>query len=1054
MTKKDLTFYSSHITIGKRKGILMEGYSGRAEEIALDEGVVGLSRDAFRRKKSLKSLKFPDGLLWIGSCACASTGLKTIKIPAQVSIIGTAPFCYCQYLEEINVSEENEFFCSEEGILYDKSKKTLINYPAGKKQESFSIPEGVEVIGEKAFAGSRYLKRIIVPHSMKRITAKAFCGSYSLEEIEIPEWITSIGRNAFSYCPALKSVKLPDGISVDQYAFWGSDNVQIINPDHLQKSEHKEPEYIDTGYRIKQIEKRDMLEPNQLVVSARLRSDSVLTSEVSHVFSTRCEEREKITPKIESLIEADLTNIDELGIVKLGTLVEPGDILVCKGLLSNPVSLETRLLYAIFGIDYYTDVSLRVPYNVNGEVTDIKIVYRDNKGSTVKDEIESVSVTVLQKFPLNIGDVLQDDSGNEGVVVAFDPNLTRYDMIVNFPFGTKINKKSIAEQSIEFRSVGDYTLLRKIPIATYNDTYVVSGIPQKLDFADMVKFFNYGYGDVLQNVISYQADQPRNRKVLYKNIVHNKPTDVFRLPGSDINEFSCLLKALCLKPIFRDKSGEELSFSYIQENSELNSAYLSDLSLEIDALSDDEIRKMSCGEVTKPDDFNYRTYGAESGGLYCEKIFGPISDYSCRCGKYKGVRYKGGICDKCGVEVTTSEVRYQRFGHLELAVPIQHPFLPNRMLTVLPVLPAELRPAWQNRGRIFCSSPNDLYRRVINRNNRLKKMISSETPTIMLRNEEILLQEEIDGLFNNAYCNKKVFSAFNQLSLSLADRLKNFFTKHLKGVNLDYSAACNVIIDESLSDEQCGLPFRIAFELFKPFLAEKLCKTDIVSNLKEAEKLLERESNIRKINREEAILDLLKSIMQSKKIIVFSKETNGAILTLSPVLTSMEVLTVNFTQYKMLAPRLDEAVTIVFPVSDAAQNMIRDTGKAPKKSLTDTWAKTEGSDMIEELANVAMCDDADIVPLLLKSVQQRKICNFNSECSRYILGKPSEWARDFYKKYSESEEQNVFQDENEFQTEEDDELDIDSVNFEDGETLLLDEFDGEALLLGAFDEDN
>ena len=385
-------------------------------------------------------------------------------------------------------------------------------------------------------------------------------------------------------------------------------------------------------------------------------------------------------------------------------------------------------------------------------------------------------------------------------------------------------------------------------------------------------------------------------------------------------------------------------------------------SMQIGLASSEMMRSWSRGEVKKPETINYRTLKPEKEGLFCEKIFGPTKDYECNCGKYKRIRYKGVICEKCGVEVTKAKVRRERMGHIELATPVSHIWyfkgIPSRMgllldmspkllekvlyfanyvvtdpgeaeelaykqiltetefnryddeydgafeammgaeaiqkllsdidlqkeldqlnesletatgqkrvriyrrlevvesflqsgnqpewmtLEVLPVIPPDLRPMVQLEGGRFATSDlNDLYRRVINRNNRLKRLLDIRAPEIIVRNEKRMLQEAVDALIDNGRRGKPVTGASNRPLKSLSDMLKGKtgrFRQNLLGKRVDYSGRSVIVVGPELKFYQCGLPKDMALELFKPFIMERLVSTGEALNIKSAKKLIER----------------------------------------------------------------------------------------------------------------------------------------------------------------------------------------------------------------------
>ena len=384
--------------------------------------------------------------------------------------------------------------------------------------------------------------------------------------------------------------------------------------------------------------------------------------------------------------------------------------------------------------------------------------------------------------------------------------------------------------------------------------------------------------------------------------------------------------------------------------------------IKIGIASDEKIREWSKGEVKKPETINYRTLKPEKDGLFCEKIFGPTKDWECHCGKYKRVRYKGIVCDKCGVEVTKSKVRRERMGHIELAAPVAHIWyfkgIPSRIalmldisprnlekviyfasyivtdkgtsglekcqiltekeyheaeekygrksfkaemgaeairklleeidlakltaqiekeienaseqrkaklikrldtveaflqsgnrpewmvMNVVPVIPPDLRPMVQlDGGRFATSDLNDLYRRVINRNNRLKRLLELGAPEIIVRNEKRMLQESVDALIDNSRRGRPVTGAGNRPLKSLSDLLKGKqgrFRQNLLGKRVDYSGRSVIVVGPELKLYQCGLPKEMAIELFKPFVMRELVGRHLAHNIKSAKRMVER----------------------------------------------------------------------------------------------------------------------------------------------------------------------------------------------------------------------
>ena len=383
--------------------------------------------------------------------------------------------------------------------------------------------------------------------------------------------------------------------------------------------------------------------------------------------------------------------------------------------------------------------------------------------------------------------------------------------------------------------------------------------------------------------------------------------------------------------------------------------------IKIGLASPEKILEWSRGEVTKPETINYRTLKPERDGLFCEKIFGPSKDWECHCGKYKKIRYKGVVCDRCGVEVTKATVRRERMGHIALAAPVSHIWyfkgIPSRMglildlsprtlekvlyfasyivldkgetdlsykqvlseaeyqearenwgngfrvgmgaeaikelleaidlekdyaelqaglegatgqkrarivkrlevveafresgnkpewmiMTAIPVIPPDLRPMVQlDGGRFATSDLNDLYRRIINRNNRLRRLLELGAPDIIVRNEKRMLQEAVDALLDNGRRGRPVTGPNTRPLKSLSDMLRGKqgrFRQNLLGKRVDYSGRSVIVIGPHLKIYQCGLPKKMALELFKPFIMKKLVENGNAHNIKSAKRMVEK----------------------------------------------------------------------------------------------------------------------------------------------------------------------------------------------------------------------
>jgi DNA-directed RNA polymerase subunit beta' len=405
-------------------------------------------------------------------------------------------------------------------------------------------------------------------------------------------------------------------------------------------------------------------------------------------------------------------------------------------------------------------------------------------------------------------------------------------------------------------------------------------------------------------------------------------------------------------------------------------------SVTISLASPEDIRSWSYGEVKKPETINYRTYRPERDGLFCERIFGPEKDWECFCGKYKGIKHKGIVCDKCGVMITHSRVRRKRMGHINLAAPVAHIWffkaMPSRLgtllgiqtsnlerviyfqdyivvdpgdtplqelqllteeefrqsrakygsefdadmgaeavkkilrrldlnklsdelreellgtrskqrhkeivkrlrtvemlrdsgnnpewmiLDVIPVIPPDLRPlVLLDSGNFATSDLNDLYRRLINRNNRLKKLLDLNAPEVIIRNEKRMLQQSVDALFDNGRCRRPVLGSSNRPLKSLTDMIKGKqgrFRENLLGKRVDYSARSVIVVGPELRLHQCGLPKKVALELFQPFIIRRLKELGLADTIKSAKKMLER--------RDEEVWDILEEVIRDHPVLL------------------------------------------------------------------------------------------------------------------------------------------------------------------------------------------
>jgi len=511
----------------------------------------------------------------------------------------------------------------------------------------------------------------------------------------------------------------------------------------------------------------------------------------------------------------------------------------------------------------------------------------------------------------------------------------------------------LVDDKIHARSIGPYSLVTQQPLGGKAQ---FGG--QRFGEMEVWALEAYGAAYTLQELLTVKSDDVVGRTRIYEAIVKGENT---LRPGTP-ESFNVLIKELqglgLDVKVEKRKAGK--GEGRLDEGMGGGESFNT---VSISIASPEAIKAWSRGEVRKPETINYRTFKPEKDGLFCEKIFGPTKDWECNCGKYRRIKYKGVICDRCGVEVTQSKVRRERMGHIKLACPVSHIWffktLPSRMgallgmslrnlekvlyyeeyvvidpgetelskmdlltdeeyrkyreklgdnfkarmgaeairelvkdidleklsstlrqglketssqqtklriskrlkaietfrqsgnkpewmiLDVVPVIPPDLRPLVPlDGGRFATSDLNDLYRRVLNRNNRLKKLLQDPvTPGVIIRNEKRMLQEAVDALLDNGRHGRPVMGAGNRPLKSLSDTLKGKqgrFRQNLLGKRVDYSGRSVIVIDPELKLHQCGLPKKMALELFEPFIIKKLKEKEFVHTIKSAKRMVER----------------------------------------------------------------------------------------------------------------------------------------------------------------------------------------------------------------------
>ncbi len=821
-----------------------------------------------------------------------------------------------------------------------------------------------------------------------------------------------------------------------------------------------------------------------IIISERLVKDSKFSS--IHIEEFVCNVRdtklgpEETTHDIPNVSEAKLRNLDEDGIVRPGSEVRPGDILVGKITPKGETQLtpEERLLRSIFG-DKARDVkdsSLRMENGKRGRIIGVKVFSREAGHQLESGIIKRIHIEVAQLRAVSVGDKLAGRHGNKGVISRILPeedmpytadgrpvdviltplgvpsrmnlgqilelhlglaaNTLNYqaicppfagategeireelkkagfaesgkmplydgrtgerfeqDIAVGYMYILKLHH--MVEDKIHMRSIGPYSLITQQPLGGK-----AQGGGQRFGEMEVWALLGYGAAYTLREMLTIKSDDIQGRSQAFDSIVRGERITHHFAPAS-FNVLLHTLRGLALD-VELMRNGSSVAGSRKTPGAEASDFD----AVRIRPASPERILEWSHGEVTKPETINYRTQRPEKNSLFDEKIFGPERDYECYCGKYRGIRYKGIVCEKCGVEITRAIVRRERMGHVDLAVPVAHVWflraIPSRLAMVLgisggelekvvyfagyivnmvhekekarisgeleaeykqkmknlqdekskekmkelfleakkdieslrigavldepkyhrfaikygamfeagigaeaiynlcklldlkvlikdievalldagaaereklgkrlsivrgmlrsgvrpewmflsriPVIPPGLRPMVAlEGGRHATSDVNDLYRRVINRNNRLKKLIEIHAPDVILRNEKRILQEAIDALVDNSIRHGgAAYSATTQARTrplkSLSDNLKGkhgLFRQNLLGKRVDYSGRSVIVVGPELKLHQCGLPKHMALELFRPFVIGKLLEKELAYNIRGAGRLID-----------------------------------------------------------------------------------------------------------------------------------------------------------------------------------------------------------------------
>lgn len=617
---------------------------------------------------------------------------------------------------------------------------------------------------------------------------------------------------------------------------------------------------------------------------------------------------------------AKLNNIDDNGIVKMGSCVNDGDILISAIIERKEVepTPEERLLRAIFGEKAgYRDAPFFNKLN-DGKVVDINID---------KQKLGTNYNFIINNFyNLEVGDVLGDINYNKGKIIEIisekemmDRFGGDFDLVTNFNLDDYVVRYNpIVKENLNYSFGESYGLMSHQPM-NHNNVYK----PLRTNRSIISKFERNKMLNPLSNIIKYSKFCDENNSI-YTQIANKNS---YEFVDNDIKRIKFIKNCL-------------LGIGFRVEKS------LVDNELTFIKMSDEEKCCLSNGEVVKLELINYRTHKPEFDGLLCPRIFGPVKDYECSCGKYKRIRHEGVICDKCGVEVTLKEVRFGRFGHISLALPVKSIF--GGEINVVPILPPKQRPyEYFSNGRFAIDELNNVYRRIISRNNRVKKILEINAPEVFLRNEI-----------------KELFKAVNRYENYIIELIVKLIKNTVDGSTIIPSIAAICSIDNSVSSNTCLIPESALLKLFTPNMlydkidsalsleVKSLLPDDIVSKTfskmledcgieetqEEKKASEEREIEISKENRkkeleqeqrkyilkkikhkDKEIIKKLKSIIKNKKIVLFSDIEDGDIVCLNIGITKANSIIVNEGIYKKLQLH-NEKVFGFLPVTIDMQN--------------------------------------------------------------------------------------------------------------------------------------
>lgn len=594
---------------------------------------------------------------------------------------------------------------------------------------------------------------------------------------------------------------------------------------------------------------------NVIILSKRVIDKKLFIATYQNLVEEFLPKNYKITKGLtESKNLEKLDNVDQDGIVKIGSKVNDGDILI-SGVVDKPEAEPTpeeRLLRAIFGEILYED---RPIINIidNGVVSDINFE-KEKLGTRYNFIIDNC-------YNLQVGDILGDIAFRKGKIIEIISEKEMierfngdFDLVANFDIDRYVIRYNpIVKEHLHYSYGENYSLTNRQPVK-YNNLYS----PIKLNKDKITKFARHEMLMPLSKLIKY-SQQCSFSNTIFSQIAKNGYYEFLEEDSQRIDFVKNYLLGI----------GFRLEFSKEKEE------------LMLEKLSDDYKASLSYGEVVKYELLNYRTRKPEFGGLLCQRVFGPVKDYQCACGEYKRIRHNGVICDKCGVEVTLKDVRFRRFGHISLNVPTKSIF--GEDINMLLVIPTEQRPCtYLKNGRYISSEVNDLYQRIIYRNNSLKKFIEIEAPKVILENEI-----------------KKLHKAVNSYEKHVVQMIIKHIKNIVNGSSLIPSLRGVCCVNNNVSNNKCLIPINALLRLFAPNLLYDKIKC-ILKKIKQHDK---------------EIIKKLKDIIKNKKVLLFGEKENGDLLYLNIGITEGDSIVLNESNFERLNLQ-NSIIEGLLPVND------------------------------------------------------------------------------------------------------------------------------------------